>query len=292
MTTPRRTWPAMSGLVAILVVTAIWWALALWPVADDTPSWLLRTRAACFGTTLDGLPNGGGWLLLLGQPIGMLIILLAVWPGEVRAGIAALSRRMAGQIALGAVGALLVAGLVAAAGRVLDARGEPFSVGERDVAASLTRVNDALPAIGLVDQAGRTVDAADFAGRITLVTFAYAHCETVCPLIVSDVVDAARRFGDRAPAIVVITLDPWRDTPARLATMAEAWRLPEGARVLSGPVERVERVLNAWRIPRVRNEQTGALSHPSLVYVVGADARIRYVVPGNPDIIAAAVGEL
>ncbi len=292
MTTHRRTWPALAALAAILAITAVWWALALWPVADDTPSWVLRTRAACFGTTLDGLPNAGGWMLLLGQPIGMLIMLLAVWPVEVRAGIRTLSKGGVGQIALGTAGALLVTGLVAAAGRVIDARGEPFSVGERDVAASLTRVNDALPALGLVDQAGNTVEAADFAGRVTLVTFAYAHCETVCPLIVTDVVDAARRLDERAPDIVVITLDPWRDTPSRLASMAEAWRLPEGARVLSGPVERVERVLNAWRIPRIRNEQTGALSHPSLVYVVGADARIHYVVQGNPDVIAAAVGQL
>jgi cytochrome oxidase Cu insertion factor (SCO1/SenC/PrrC family) len=64
------------------------------------------------------------------------------------------------------------------------------------------------------------------------------------------------------------------------------------ARVLSGAPEVVERVLNAWRIPRARNERTGALSHPSLVYVIGPDGRIAYVVGGNAEVIAAAVRAL
>ncbi len=123
-------------------------------------------------------------------------------------------------------------------------------------------------------------------------TFAYAHCETVCPLVVADVLAAARGFGDRPPAVLIITLDPWRDTPSRLGAMAEAWGLSGDARVLSGPPEAVERILNAWRVPRARNEKTGDLSHPSVVYVIAPDGRIRYVVTGNVGAISAAVRAL
>ena len=288
MTSQDRTWPAVSALGAIVVVTAVWWALALWPVASDTPSWVMRTRAACFGTTLDGLPNAGGWLLLLGQPLGMLTVLLAVWPREVRAGLARMATRMSGQLLLGAGAALVVASVVLATVRILDARGEPFSVGARDLASALTPIDDPAPAIDLVDQHGRAIATTDFDGRVVFVTFAYAHCETVCPTVVSDVVAAARQLEDRNPAVVVVTLDPWRDTPARLPGMADAWRLPADAHVLSGPVDRVERVLNAWRLARVRNTETGALSHPSIVYVVGPNGRIRYVTTGGSDLIAAA----
>lgn len=288
----RGTWSAVTALAVILAITAAWWALALWPVEGDTPAWVLRTRAACFGAAADGLPNAGGWVLLAGQPLGMLIVLLAVWPRELRAGLDALLSRAVGQVAVGAGAALLVAGGALVAVRVLETRDEPFSAGARDVAAGLTRVDDAAPALDLIDQHGRTLAARDLEGRSTIVTFAYAHCETVCPTVVADVVAAARRFEPRPPSVVVVTLDPWRDTPSRLAAMAEAWRLPPDARVLSGPVDAVERVLNAWRIPRVRNERTGDLSHPSVAYILGPDRRIHYVVGGNADIIAAAVGQL
>ena len=35
-----------------------------------------------------GLPDAGGWLLLIGQPIGMIGVLVAVWGAELRRGFA------------------------------------------------------------------------------------------------------------------------------------------------------------------------------------------------------------
>lgn len=223
----------------------------------------------------------------------MLIVLVAVWPAELAAGLGRLTARMSGQIAAGLVAAALTAGLVGVAVRVTRAGEEPFATGAgRSLAAALTRVDDAAPAMELTDQAGRTVTLDAFRGRPVLVTFAYAHCETVCPIVVSDVLTAAARLPDVRPAVLVVTLDVWRDTPSRLGAIAAQWRLHGDARVLSGAPEIVERVLNAWRIPRVRNERTGEISHPSLVYVIGGDGRIAYVVPGGADTIAAAVRAL
>ena len=62
--------------------------------------------------------------------------------------------------------------------------------------------------------------------------------------------------------------------------------------MLSGAPDSVERVLNAWRVPRARNERTGDVSHPSVVYVIGADGRIAYVVSGSRPVIRAAVEAL
>ena len=62
--------------------------------------------------------------------------------------------------------------------------------------------------------------------------------------------------------------------------------------VLSGVPDSVERVLNAWRVPRARNERTGDLSHPSVVYVIGADGRIAYVVSGSQAVVRAAIEAL
>ena len=135
-----------------------------------------------------------------------------------------------------------------------------------------------------------TLDA--FRGRPVLVTFAYAHCETICPVVVADVLAAQRTLSDRAPVVVIITLDPWRDTPSRLDAIAAGWNMGSETHLLSGSPQAVERTLNAWRIPRVRNEETGALSHPAIVYVVGPDGRIAYVVQGNASAIAAAVRAL
>ncbi len=283
----------MAALAAIVAITAAWWSLALWPVEPTTPAWLLRTRAVCFGTMLNDLPNAGGWLLLIGQPIGMLTVLATVWPTELRRGFGLLMRRVSGQMLLGIVAAGIGAGSAGVAARVAGFEDRSFSAGaDREIATALTRVNDQAPALSLIDQRGRQISLDRFRGRPVIVTFAYAHCETICPLVVSDVLAAQRHLSDRAPAVVIVTLDPWRDTPSRLSAIASNWNIGPEAHVLSGSPEAVERALNAWRVPRVRNEKTGDLSHPPIVYIVGANGRIGYVVQGNASAIVAAVRAL
>jgi protein SCO1/2 len=286
-----RAWTAVVALGAIVAITVSWWALALWPVDSAAPEWFLRTREVCFGSTAERLPNAGGWMLLIGQPAGMVVLLAAVWGTELRAGLALLMSRIGGQVAVGAVSSVLVVGLGSVVVRVSSAGSEPFATGAGEIAAQLTRVNDAAPAMTLTDQAGRDISLESLRGRPVIVAFAYAHCQTVCPLIVSDVLTARSRLED-PPTVLIVTLDPWRDTPSRLATIAKQWGVDGDAHVLSGAPETVERTLNAWRVPRARNEKTGDISHPYMVYVISADGRIAYVVNGGPEAIAAAIRAL
>jgi cytochrome oxidase Cu insertion factor (SCO1/SenC/PrrC family) len=293
MTVPARAWAAVTTLAAVLAIAASWWALALWPVDPAGPDWLLRTREVCFGSTPDGLPNAGGWLLLVGQPLGMLGLLAVVWGEELRAGLSLLMARVAGQLAVGVASALIVAGVSSAMVRVRTAGLEPFSTGA-EIARQLTRVNDKAPALALTDQHGREIALESFRGRPVVVTFAYAHCETICPVIVTDALGARQKLaGDpNPPVVLVVTLDPWRDTPSRLPAIAREWGLAGNVHLLSGAPEVVERALNAWRVPRTRNTKTGEIAHPSIVYVVDVGGRIAYVVNGGADAIAAAVRSL
>lgn len=282
---------ALLALYLIVVTTIGWWALALWP-APGAPAWLARTRALCFGSTPDGLPNAGGWILLIGQPLGMVAVLLTIWGREVRSALAALGGRLAGRAVLAGTAILLLTGATLAAGRVRAASSgaEPF-----DPVASgqvLTRIDDPAPALALVDQHGAAVSLGDFQGRPVLVTFAYAHCQTVCPVVVHEALEAQRATPDLGAAVVVVTLDPWRDTPARLPSIAAGWDLGPDAHVLSGEVDAVERVLSTWRIPRVRNEATGDLSHPAIVYVVAPTGRLAYALPGGVAALTEALRSL
>lgn len=56
---------------------------------------------------------------------------------------------------------------------------------------------------------------------------------------------ALRVRGASEPVMIVLTLDPWRDTPARLPALASAWGLGPDAYLLSGEVVEVEAALDA-----------------------------------------------
>lgn len=289
---------ALGALVLVLAITGVWWALALWPLPGEAPAWLLRTRAVCFGSAANGLPTTAGWMALIGQPLYMLATLWLIWGETVARGLRGLAGFRTGRAALHGSAVLLLAGLAAAGVRVARAAGTSLASASLPPVppADVPRLDRPAPPLELVDQRGQTVTLEQFRGRAVLLTFAYAHCQTVCPLVVQDVLRAAERARDLEPppAVLVVTLDPWRDRPARLAAIAEHWRLGGGtdARVLSGEVPAVEATLDRWQVARQRSPKTGEVRHPALVYVIDRRGRIAFAVSGSATTIEALARRL
>jgi protein SCO1 len=292
----REESQALIGTVALFVTTAAWWALALWPV-EGAPAWLERTRYVCFGVAENGLPDAGGWIGLTAGPLGMFTI-LAVGLKEGFRGLfirVRTSRPLAVVMAVLALGGVVM--LTGAAVRVQQALAVPDWMREDGSIPPSTypRLDRAAPPLALLGQEGSAVDLADLRGRPVLVTFAYAHCATICPLIVKHALDAQAvlRGTPDEPAVMIVTLDPWRDPPSRLPGMARQWGLPEaGAWILSGEVAEVEAALDAWEVPRSRDLRTGEVTHPSLLYVVDRDGTLAYASTGGTDALVSLVRRL
>lgn len=283
------------ALAFIVVVTAAWWALALWPTGAATPEWLSRARAICFNTTETGLPDASGWLLLVGQPLGMLGVLLVAWTEPVIGGLRTVSRSRSGKSALAAIVLLLVTGVFAAGARVLNAsRASAARLAVADLPPeSYPRLDRAAPAFQLVDQDGESVTGRTLAEGRAFVTFAFGNCETICPLVVRNALDARERLADgRRFRVAVFTLDPWRDTPQRLSHIAEHWELQPGDRVVGGEVEAVNAALDAWDVPRERDPRTGDIAHPALVYLLDDEGRIAFAARGDVETLVALAERL
>lgn len=275
---------ALTALGAIVLVTAGWWALALWPV-QAAPEWLSRTRAVCFGASPDGLPDGGGWILLVGQPLSMLGFLMIVWGGTVRQSLRALASRPVGRLVAGATVLAVAAGVVSAGIRVTRAVAGPAYAAVGPDAAVYPRLDREAAPLRLLDQTGQALDLAALRGRAVLLTFGYAHCETICPVIVQQSLAARDRVA-ADDAVVIVTLDPWRDTPARLPSIAEQWGIGADDYVLSGDIAEVLSVLEAWNVPITRHENTGLIDHPAVVYVIDEGGRVAFAATGGTDLIA------
>lgn len=90
-----------------------------------------------------------------------------------------------------------------------------------------TDVSDGLPPLQftLTDHDGRTVHAADYTDRITLLFFGYLHCPDVCPLTLSRLSHVLDTLGADAGKLRVlfVSVDPQRDTTAALATYVRAF---------------------------------------------------------------------
>ncbi len=289
------------ALCCLVVITAGWWALALWPVAGSAPEWLDRARWVCFNARPEALPDASGWILLVGQPVGMLAVLLAGWGERLRRDLRVLATRPAGRLSLGLAAGLLALGLAAAGVRIAGvSRLEPATLAAAEAPPdTYPRIDRDAPELGLVAQSGERIGLGRLRGRPALVTFAFAHCESVCPLVVHEALDAQRRLREsaeagrvtpeRVPRVVVVTLDPWRDTPSRLPHLARAWGLGDEDFALSGDVEEVNALLDRWGVARERNTATGDVTHPPLVYVLDPEGRIAFAASGASTTLVALV---
>jgi protein SCO1/2 len=299
VTQGRRAFGGVAALVFWLVVTAAWWMLALWPLSEQAPVWLERTRAVCFNITGTGLPDDSGWLLLVGQPIGVLAVLMVIWGPAVREGLGVVRAKRTGQAALVLTVVAAFVGLGAAGTRVVRASaGAVVALPDEPIPPdTYPRLDRSAPALSLVDQRGEAFELERLRGRPALLTFAFGHCETVCPLVVRNVLEARERQRASAedemesvPSVVVVTLDPWRDTPSRLTHIAQHWKLGEEDFVLSGDVDAVNGALDAWNVARQRDPKTGDVAHPPLVYVLDAAGRIAYATRGGVEAMVELVG--
>jgi protein SCO1/2 len=79
----------------------------------------------------------------------------------------------------------------------------------------------ALPALDLVDQDGNPLGPHFFDGPWTLVFFGFTQCPDICPTTLAVLAQAGRQLTDlplaEQPRVLLVSVDPERDTPERLA---------------------------------------------------------------------------
>jgi protein SCO1 len=87
--------------------------------------------------------------------------------------------------------------------------------------ATVLRDGRPLAPLALTDQDGAPLGSDFFAGGWTIVFFGFTACPDVCPTTLATLSQAVRQLSDlpaaERPRVLLITVDPERDDPAKLA---------------------------------------------------------------------------
>jgi cytochrome oxidase Cu insertion factor (SCO1/SenC/PrrC family) len=228
-------------------------------------------------------------MLLFLQPTLMLGQVVAIWGRDLAADASRLARSRAGRLALAGLSIAFLVAAGAAAGRVRGAT-QATARAEEPGEVGWVHVGRPAPALELVGADGSPLRLAELRGRPVFVAFAFAHCQTACPRLVHEVLVAQRSLGDAA--VIVVTLDPWRDTPSRLSSIEERWGMGDDARVASGSVAQVEGVLDAWGIERARDARNGDLLHVPRVFLVDREGSLAFEADPDADLLVSLAGRL
>ncbi|HEX8671311.1 MAG TPA: SCO family protein [Longimicrobium sp.] len=142
------------------------------------------------------------------------------------------------------------------------------------------------------DQAGRERTLSSLGRRVQLVAMVYTECTHTCPRILMELkrIEAALRDDPRV-GFTLISLDPKRDTPERLAEFAASTRLDPARWTLLTSDENTVRETAALLGIRYRKEASAEYSHSNSYLVLDAEGRIVHRQSGleqaNEQVLAA-----
>jgi protein SCO1 len=125
-----------------------------------------------------------------------------------------------------------------------------------------------------LDADGRRVRVPAQDGRPALVTFLYATCPDVCPLIADRIATALDRLGPDARRVDVfaISVDPKGDTPPVVRAFLRRHGLEGRMRYLVGTRRELAPIWRRWFVSG-QPAAAGASLHSAVVYLLDRDGR-------------------
>lgn len=145
----------------------------------------------------------------------------------------------------------------------------------------------------------------DFAGKAVVLTFLYTECPDVCPIVANHLREVVELLEEDGPdaAIVIVSVDPERDTVESALAYSERWQMTERWTYLVGDEAALNEVWKAYYIdPYVHGpgradserqsaptggagsggvsalvEQTGRVIHSAPIYVIDTEGFMRSV---------------
>jgi protein SCO1/2 len=140
------------------------------------------------------------------------------------------------------------------------------------------------PAIDLRNYLGQPVTLAAYRGKAVLVTFLYANCPNVCPLIASDLHRVLQLLGrrDSRVQILAVSVDPRGDTHAAVARFLDEHQMTGRMQYLVGSAGELARTWAAWGVgAKAEVGQPDLVAHSALVYGVSASGALTTIYPAT-----------
>jgi protein SCO1 len=141
-----------------------------------------------------------------------------------------------------------------------------------------------IPQVPGLDHLGKPFAPADFEGRWTIAFFGFTYCPDICPATLQVMATARRLLDDLPerdrPQVVMISVDPGRDSPERLAEYVPFFH-PEfrGLRVDAQYLPELTRAFGAAYAYSPLGDNAYTVDHTASLFLVDRQARVAAVFP-------------
>jgi protein SCO1/2 len=151
-----------------------------------------------------------------------------------------------------------------------------------------------LPELALTDQAEQSFTLDRLRHRWTLLFFGFTNCPDVCPATLGVLAQIETSLQDlpseNRPQIVLVSVDPERDTPQQLASYVKFFSASFTG--VTGSKQAIEDLTNAMHVPvAISKSAEGAytVDHSASIFLIDPNASLRalFSTPHEPQKITA-----
>jgi protein SCO1/2 len=174
----------------------------------------------------------------------------------------------------------VVVGLAAIAGLVVALRGPPAAP---EIASSGSMSDIGGPFL-LTASDGTPFSSEQLAGKPYALFFGFTHCPDVCPTTLARLARLRKQVGkgDDAFAIVLVSVDPQRDTPAEMARYATLFGTPVIALTGSAPaIEGIKKLFGVYseKVPQAGGDYN--VDHTATTFLMDAEGKFAATISPN-----------
>jgi len=156
-----------------------------------------------------------------------------------------------------------------------------------------------LPAFSLIDDAGAAFEPSRLKQRWSLLFFGFTHCPDVCPTTLGMLAQTEKLLADLPtelrPQVVLVSVDPQRDTPQQLASYVKFFS--KSFTGVTGTPAAIDEFTQAMGVPVAISPQSNGdytVDHSAAIFLVNPDGALRalFSTPHTPAVIAADYRQL
>lgn len=145
-----------------------------------------------------------------------------------------------------------------------------------------------LPEVALLDEHGQRTTLTAFHGRAVVLAPGLTFCREICPITAGALEQVRYDVGQaglaRRVAVVEVSVDPWRDSPARL----RAYRRMTGVRfhLLTGTTAGLRRFWSTFGVSffPTGHGRSFDVAHTDGVFLLDPDGHLRIALVGTPNV--------
>jgi protein SCO1/2 len=150
-----------------------------------------------------------------------------------------------------------------------------------------------LPPLALVGDDNRPFDATRLRGRWSFVFFGFTSCPDVCPVTMAALAQTSKLLAGLPeklrPQVVMISVDPERDTPAQLASYVKAFDPTfVGATGTKAAIDEFALRMGVAAAKRPLDGGSYSVDHTTSVFLIDPDGALHalFSAPHTPKLIA------